>query len=322
MDRECCFPEWEQEIWLYLDNELPEEDRIRVERHLENCRRCREFLVDIRPVESCIRSHFDAAAAHPLPENFTDEVINYLPSMIALPRYRSLWLALGRYLTPRVIGGAMRRHPVTVAALFLLCVGSLFSAWLGRVEYDYRVKVIASGERAFLVDLSESIWCEDPDGQLYELPDESLLFAQSGAVFSIEAYQNHGDDRWISLKRGEIWLDVITKDQREGFTVSTPEARVKVMGTCFAVRREERKTCVQVVRGSVLVENVGRGTPKSCRLNVAERVTADRRGRLVDWGPVKPQRVEEVCAAFEAIRGYEEPQIRPKSEPLFNVPAQ
>jgi hypothetical protein len=317
MVRECCFTEWEQEIWLYLDNELPDEDRIRLERHLENCRRCREFLADVHPVEDSIRSRIRAAAADPLPESFADEVLNHLPAMIAVPRHQRFWLALRRNLAPQAVGQAMRHHPATVAAVFLLCLGSLFSGWLGRVDGDYRVKLVAWGERAFLVRLSESI--HNPNGRLYELPDGSLLSAQSGTVFSIEAYQNNGDDRWISLTRGEIRLDVKT-EAMQGFTVSTPEARVKVMGTCFVVRLENRETCVEVARGSVLVESVGQGQPKSCRLRAGERITANYRGRLLDWGQVAPERVRQVLAPFEAVRADQEPQTAPKSEPLINLP--
>lgn len=321
MVHEGCFPEWEQEIWLYLDNELPEEDRIRVERHLENCRRCREFLVDIRPVEDCIRSHFHAAVAEPLPENFTDEVMDNLPGMVAQPRYRRFWLALRRNLTPQAIGPAVRRHPATVAALFLLCVGTLFSMWLGRVEEDYRVRLIAHDGEAFRLRLSESIRCTNLDGRTYELPDGSMLFARSGAVFSIEAYQNHGDDRWISLRRGEIWLDVET-ESKEGFTVSTPQARVKVIGTCFAVRLKQRMTCVEVARGSVLVENIDQGHPRSCRLKASEKITADRRGRLFDWGRVGAERARQIVSPFQAFRADQETPLQPKPEPLIKLPGQ
>ncbi|MFH1738911.1 MAG: FecR domain-containing protein [bacterium] len=318
---ECCFSEWEQEIWLYFDNELSEEQRLRVERHLEKCRRCREFVADVRPLEDRTEAHFlKACGENTLPKDFNRKVLDRLPSMVSIPVHRRIWLAVRRILTIQGACLAMRRHPVTVAALILLCVGSLFSTWLGRVEYDYPVKVIADGERAFLVRLSENIVCDDPSGQLYELPDGSLIYAEAGAVFSIETYQKRGDDRWISLKRGDVWFSVET-DPREGFTVSTPQALLKVMGTCFAVSLENRKTHVEVAHGSVLIENVGRKHPKSCRLKPGKEITADRRGRLVEWGQMGPGRVEQLRTLFDAARSAGCGELIDKnSDALFTVP--
>ena len=80
MISEGCFQEWEAEILHYLDGELGETDRLRVERHLQTCRRCRAFLADMRPIEQSIGQHFRTMASeNPLPEDFTQKVMSNLP---------------------------------------------------------------------------------------------------------------------------------------------------------------------------------------------------------------------------------------------------
>ncbi len=317
---ECCFSEWEQEIWLYLDGELSSEDRLRVERHLEHCRRCREFLADVQPVEDRFSFHLQAsAAAHPLPVNFTKKIMSKLPGMIPMPWYQRLW-SLARYgMTPEGIERTFRYHPVTAMALFILCVVTLFSVWLANQGGDYFVEVTPVEGKPFRVRLSESIRCDDPEGRIYELPDSTLVLAETGAVFSIDAYLDNGDGRWISVKRGTVVFDV-ESIPREGFTVTTPQASIKVMGTCFAVSLEGRETAVEVASGSVLVEDAGREYAKYCILKPGESVTADHRRGLLNWSRIEACRVHELLGPFDEIRAKADEQSPPRSDALFNVP--
>jgi len=298
MISEGCFQEWEAEILQYLDGELGESDRLRVERHVQTCRRCRAFLADMGPIERSIDQHFRATASeNPLPEDFIQKVMSSLPSMISLPWHWKIRLAIREFSSREGLKRLIGQHPVTAGALVLFVIGTLSSIWLNHLEYDYRVKINAWGNKTFDVSLSQSVICENPNGQMYELPDGSLIFAQPGAVFSVEAYQKHGDDRWVRLRRGEVWLDV-RGDVREGFTVTTPEARLKVTGTCFAVKLEPDVSTVEVARGNVLVENVGRGHPKSCYLKPKKKISANRGGRLVEFGDVNSDRIGSIEGQF------------------------
>ncbi len=317
---ECCFSEWEQEIWLYLDGELSPEDRLRVERHLENCRRCREFLADVQPFQDRLYSHFQASAeSHPLSKNFTRKIMSELPGMVPKPWHKRLWSLLRYNLTGKAIKQTFRYHPVTAMALFLVCAVTLFSIWLVNQGGHRSVTVKPYGGEPFKVGLSENMRCDSPEGEVLELPDGSLMVARSGAVFSIDAYQNDGEGRWISLRRGTVLFDVQTVPM-EGFTVTTPQATVKVMGTCFAVALDGRETKVEVASGSVLVEDAGKEYAKYCILKSGERVMADHKRGLLDWSKIEQCRVRAMLAPFDRIRSEPHEPPVPKSNALFNVP--
>ena len=82
---------------------------------------------------------------------------------------------------------------------------------------------------------------------LYSLPDGSRAFLKNGASLS---YNNsfNTEDRCVSLT-GEAYFEV-KRDEQVPFVVTTPQARVKVLGTSFNVRSGER-TEVVLEKGKV-----------------------------------------------------------------------
>lgn len=81
------------EIYAYLEQELPGEDRVRVEEHLGACSRCRRLLADRRFYLESISGLPEPA----LPPDFSDRVMAGLPSLKSSARFW-LWLAGGVYL--------------------------------------------------------------------------------------------------------------------------------------------------------------------------------------------------------------------------------
>ncbi|MGB9907512.1 MAG: anti-sigma factor family protein [Candidatus Saccharicenans sp.] len=81
------------DIYAYLEQELPREDRLRLEEHLELCPGCRKLLADRRLY---LESLSDLPALEP-PADFTDRVMSELPPLKSPAR---LWLGLagGLYL--------------------------------------------------------------------------------------------------------------------------------------------------------------------------------------------------------------------------------
>ena len=82
---------------------------------------------------------------------------------------------------------------------------------------------------------------------LYSLPDGSRAFLKNGASLS---YNNsfNTEDRCVSLT-GEAYFEV-KRDEQVPFLVTTPQARVKVLGTAVNVRSGER-TEVVLEKGKV-----------------------------------------------------------------------
>ena len=82
---------------------------------------------------------------------------------------------------------------------------------------------------------------------LYSLPDGSRAFLKNGASLSYNNSLNT-EDRCVSLT-GEAYFEV-KRDEQVPFVVTTPQARVKVLGTSFNVRSGER-TEVVLEKGKV-----------------------------------------------------------------------
>ncbi|MGM9791348.1 MAG: FecR family protein [Candidatus Cryptobacteroides sp.] len=88
---------------------------------------------------------------------------------------------------------------------------------------------------------------------LYSLPDGSRAFLKNGASLSYNNSFNK-EDRCVSLT-GEAYFEV-KKDELVPFVVSTPQTRIKVLGTSFNVRSGER-TEVVLEKGKVALCDAG-----------------------------------------------------------------
>ncbi len=297
---EACFSEWEQEILLYLDNELSPESRTRLEGHLNRCVHCRRFVEDQRRFESELG--FDLRLkqrSHTLPNDFTEKIIENLPGMLPLHRWQRLRLFWEQTWCPQHWWQFTVRHAAVVISLFLLIVIGGGSFFLNIPEEDYDVRVIQVAKKAFLIPLGEPITNTAKEKVMYRLPDNSHIIVQPDSSFRIDAYQHQGDDRALSMSRGEIWCDVLPSD--EGFSVTTPHAIVRVMGTRFSVKVTSAETKVEVVEGQVLIEKREGGLPKTAAVRSGHHSSVPRRGRIRVPARLDQERIKEIQVAFVRI---------------------
>lgn len=105
-------------------------------------------------------------------------------------------------------------------------------------------------------------------GELRKVPlqDKSIATINSGSQIEVE-FTDHR--RKINLRKGEAWFEV-AKDKSKPFIVEAGDARVRAVGTAFAVRRFAHGTEVLVTEGVVEVWSRDR-TAQRRQLGAGER---------------------------------------------------
>lgn len=123
-------------------------------------------------------------------------------------------------------------------AVMLLCVGLGF---FGRSQYAQWQALPLSTQvhTTSVAQLSKQT-----------LADGSVITANANTTMEIVYYRHQ---RLIKLSRGEAIFEV-TKDTQRPFVVETPQAKVTVLGTRFAVNQLSKKVRISVDHGRVQVE--------------------------------------------------------------------
>ncbi|HOJ59188.1 MAG TPA: zf-HC2 domain-containing protein [bacterium] len=258
----CC-TEWEQEIHLYIDGELSPAGCERVRRHLAKCEDCACFYRVVEREEQLLSGRLrQKVAMSAVPSLIADQVMDVIPSLQPIT-----W---GQRITKPVWAAASycldqnRRHYALAASMLICVIGVLLTMRIGNVEEEHFVHIKRNGT-LMRVTLFEPIYISRPEGEFIEFPDGSLAYATYDTWFSVNAYQdeggtsNVGTDRRLSLKSGELYLDV--RPAKEGFSVICPNSRTMVFGTQFYIRINSgpmKETTVVVRTGQVSVEKLGK----------------------------------------------------------------
>jgi transmembrane sensor len=105
-------------------------------------------------------------------------------------------------------------------------------------------------------------------GELRKVPlqDKSIATINSGSRIEVEFTDKQ---RMINLREGEAWFEV-AKDKSKPFIVEAGDARVRAVGTAFAVRRFANGAEVLVTEGTVEVWTRDAGERR--RISAGERV--------------------------------------------------
>lgn len=251
--------EWEQEVALFLDNELPPGRRARLEGHLSQCAACSRFSHALQREERLLAGHIRHEAREWAPdEAFTQGVMNAVRRETA---------ASGRNFSAKPLADWFKaqirqsRWQATAAVSLLICAaGALAAVWVGNVEAEQFVTVKRNGDN-YPARTRESFFVRNENGEFFEFPDGSVVYATQNTWFIIQSYPKMyesstvGAERRLELKFGELFLHV--KPANEGFSVVCANAAAKVFGTQFYIsfnRGEYKRSFVGVREGRVLVE--------------------------------------------------------------------
>jgi len=141
------------------------------------------------------------------------------------------------------------RAAAAAAVALLLVAGILY------VTGDRTERLMAKNERA-----------------AFSLPDQTGILMQQGAELT---YGKHfgKNDRQVSM-RGEIAF-AVTHDSSKPFIVTTPTARVEVLGTEFTVNADDKETRLDVASGRVRFTPDDPVIPLLCEAGMAVHYRAD-----------------------------------------------
>lgn len=158
---------------------------------------------------------------------------------------------------PLPVRRAPRWRPALAVAAALLC--ALLVSNLGGQSQVFQERLAASHEMRSL-----------------RLPDGSQLYVNAQTQLRLEF---SAEQRLIHLERGQLYIEV-APDKERPLYVDAGNARVRVVGTAFDLRRGQRELVVSVAHGQVAFETPGESQPPSL-LGAGERITYDpARGTL------------------------------------------
>ncbi|MCE8021096.1 DUF4880 domain-containing protein [Halomonas sp. MCCC 1A11036] len=143
------------------------------------------------------------------------------------------WLA-EREASTRPSSSLHQAWPWAAAACLLLTLLLGFGAWRDPGVFD-----------RWMADLATA----PGHTQQVVLEDGSRLFLDADSAVDIVMTDGR---RQLSLRRGRLWVDVVSESERP-FTVLAGEAKAKVVGTRFAVERHAGDVQVSVEEGRVAV---------------------------------------------------------------------
>ncbi|HEX6240251.1 MAG TPA: FecR domain-containing protein [Polyangiales bacterium] len=211
------------------------------------------------------------------------------PALDGARQYEMVGAALRQSRAPMRLAPRITRYAVGLAAALLMGL-------LGARAFEYAaLRLTTSHLELGPHDDLRRVWLRSGD---------ALALAPGSAV---DVLSENGPRRELRITRGAVLCDVKRLARGEGFEVLTPHANVRVRGTVFSVRVDERHTAVQVHEGTVYV--AGRA------LHAGERwsslPSAPTRELAVFWA--------EVRAALAARGGSVPVQPKPVTvEPLVS----
>lgn len=215
----------------------------------------------------------------------------------ALIEARRLWLLLGSPLEARYAPALASDAPavhvrscsklrplLAMAAVLVLAVG-VGVQWLQDWRHDH---VTGIGEQRTVA-----------------LADGSTLWLNTDSAVDIDVDMRK---RKVRLVRGEAYFDV-RNNPHLPFIVEAGTGRVEVLGTAFAVRRQDNDVLVTVQRGKVKVSGDGRDSVV---------LTPDQAVRLEPHGA----RMQVVAANAEQLLSWHRGRLQFENRPLAEVLAE
>lgn len=250
-------------VAAYVDGECGEAERLILERHVESCAACRAELDQTRALAASL---FEALAPERLQHSLAPQVLAHLPQMdeSAAPMHE---------LTQRVKHPERRTRlmrflswsPAMAAAAMLLLGAMLWLAWPADLRTEPKAMGMVLHREGRPAQSSDAEPVRRPvaandtilAGNRYETgPDAGLVLGLNGPsmikVFG-DTRLRVGGERSVRIESGVAHLEVSPGDRY--FRVNTPNGRVTVFGTSFAVDVMADATLVTVIRGEVQVEN-------------------------------------------------------------------
>jgi ferric-dicitrate binding protein FerR (iron transport regulator) len=247
-----------EEIGLCVTGDLEEEDRSRVEAHIEECRSCREAVEGLRRAGDALRREVPSLSDADW-ERFERRLLERFRRGEAEPKRGS-----------RLVRLAL--DAAAVAALVLLSVG----AWTllavrepareapgGMLLLPARLRTVRGGvsivrgrdrlAAGAVTDLREGDRVETEQGAL-----ASILYDDGTAVDlngRTRVKLGGGRGKLLDLAHGDIFAEVSRQPEGRPMVLVSPAARIEVLGTVLELSTAEGRDVLRMAEGSARLES-------------------------------------------------------------------
>jgi hypothetical protein len=245
----------------HIDGEARESDRVIVDQHLAECRKCARLY---RQQQRVSASLFEVFHEHRLDRDLTAPVMAHLPEMDST--FLDAREATYRAKNPRSRTARLLRLVPALAPALMVILG------LTLVYFWPTSNQPLTGAVGMVTFLDGPVTCTTDDNlpvrhmgvQSYVHPGHEYIVGEGAGLILALAGPSHvkvgpnsrlrvRGERELVIEEGHAWLNV--KEDVRLFRVSTPTGNIIVLGTTFDVRVEDDVTVVTVGKGRVHVEN-------------------------------------------------------------------
>lgn len=237
IEKKC--PVTEDDIILFVDRELGETEKRRVESHIKICEKCRGLYETYVRVDRTAAELF--VPKRPLPEvrlekPFFTRIADTIKNMIAPRRgfaFGTAALAVLIFFVFLFYHGAGESPKLFRAAIGKFISPAVHSG-IGPVDFPGPYEIVA-------------------DGATVEADTSGVFISEKfNIIFEAGAKAKLGSTG-ISLAAGAIDIDYFKKPAPADFEISTPNARIFIRGTRLAVSYLDNVTKISVAEGRVAV---------------------------------------------------------------------
>ncbi|MCC6355694.1 MAG: FecR domain-containing protein [Verrucomicrobiae bacterium] len=202
-------------------------------------------LLDEGARRSMLRQSILAAIRAASPEHLRERVLRDTSGRMRSSRPRVVWLAL--------LGSGLAAAASVVMALV---VWKAAPARPLLADVRGGVRVIRGGNGCPAGDgvslgAGDRLMLDAGAGATVMLSDRSRIALSGGTIAVIES----PDGRRMTLDAGSVRADIRPQRDGHGVEIATPEARMRVLGTAFAVDAGRRRTRLEVTRGLVRIDH-------------------------------------------------------------------
>lgn len=248
-------------LQAYLDEELPQSERVILEQHIAECPACHGTLHRQQRAAALL---YEALADGKLNHSLREQVMCNLPDLELAGKRDSELVSWRAKHAIEKRGKFAQRVPIAVA-IVLAAIGLVLGyKWPHPEVTDTTVgvvthasgKVISFGKHSLT---PKPVYIEDyvQQGSHFETQVGSQVMVSLAGPSTVKCNASTEievvNDRHIKIFEGEAWFQVGHDGRR--FRVGTPAGYITVHGTAFAVKVDADKTLVTVEEGEVSVEN-------------------------------------------------------------------
>jgi hypothetical protein len=248
-------------LQAYIDGALSQAERVIVEQHMLDCPACVALLHQQQRVSAIM---FETLAADRLPRDLRQSVLENLPEIDRVPMdVANVNWRVKHSVSPRW-ARISRAIPVAVGVVLLIIAVLLRYEWPATLPGDNVVGMVMFSQGKAMRHVADSTVVEAArasgvirPGDRFETGDGASMMLTLAGPTEIKVAANSvvhvHNDRWVSVSKGRIWLDV-SADERF-FRVMPPSGEITVLGTEFDVNVLSDRTRVTVAEGRVHVGN-------------------------------------------------------------------